>query len=306
MERRTDVRTEIDNARLVTKLSVIGGIVTIVVLLIPTLVLGVINGEFVGSDLFSLGVIPYSLAVVFAFASMIYGMLGTSAAVETEEKQLLEKRSDTHALNVEEDVRFTAGRSFDNYRKYAPYVLSILGALIVAGVLSAFLRHWGARLEAPAGVNPVNGAIVSAVMAALSLFFGAFFVGQSRQPAFRWLRAFGAWLLAGFGLMFVSAFVAAFSSGGSMLDAVVAKVAVWVFGLLGVEFVISFIIEFYRPRTVRELRPIFESRLLSLFTEPGGVMRNVALALDYQFGFKVSGTWLYSFMERYFFPVVLF
>ena len=148
MERRTDVRTEIDNARLVTKLSVIGGIVTIVVLLIPTLVLGVINGEFVGSDLFSLGVIPYSLAVVFAFASMIYGMLGTSAAVETEEKQLLEKRSDTHALNVEEDVRFTAGRSFDNYRKYAPYVLSILGALIVAGVLSAFLRHWGARLEA--------------------------------------------------------------------------------------------------------------------------------------------------------------
>lgn len=78
MERRTDVRTEIDNARLVTKLSVIGGIVTIVVLLIPTLVLGVINGEFVGSDLFSLGVIPYSLAVVFAFASMIYGMLGTS------------------------------------------------------------------------------------------------------------------------------------------------------------------------------------------------------------------------------------
>ncbi|MEI2999545.1 MAG: hypothetical protein V8T86_01380 [Victivallis sp.] len=253
-----------------------------------------------------LGVIPYSLAVVFAFASMIYGMLGTSAAVETEEKQLLEKRSDTHALNVEEDVRFTAGRSFDNYRKYAPYVLSILGALIVAGVLSAFLRHWGARLEAPAGVNPVNGAIVSAVMAALSLFFGAFFVGQSRQPAFRWLRAFGAWLLAGFGLMFVSAFVTAFSSGGSMLDAVVAKVAVWVFGLLGVEFVISFIIEFYRPRTVRELRPIFESRLLSLFTEPGGVMRNVALALDYQFGFKVSGTWLYSFMERSFFPVVLF
>ncbi len=306
MERRTDVRTEIDNARLVTKLSVIGGIVTIVGLLIPTLGFGVINGGVVGSDLFSLGVIPYSLAVVFAFASMIYGMLGTSAAVETEEKQLLEKRSDTHALNVEEDVRFTAGRSFDNYRKYAPYVLSILGALIVAGVLSAFLRHWGARLEAPAGVNPVNGAIVSAVMAALSLFFGAFFVGQSRQPAFRWLRAFGAWLLAGFGLMFVSAFVAAFSSGGSMLDAVVAKVAVWVFGLLGVEFVISFIIEFYRPRTVRELRPIFESRLLSLFTEPGGVMRNVALALDYQFGFKVSGTWLYSFMERSFFPVVLF
>lgn len=306
VERRTDVRTKIDNARLVTKLSFFGGIAVLALLLIPTLFLGVFNGTFVGSDLFSLGVIPYLLAVFFAFASMIYGMLETASAIEDEEKQLLEKRSDTHALNVEEDVRFTAGRSFDNYRKYAPYALSILGALIVAGVLSAFLRHWGSRMEAPSGVNPVNGAVVSAVMAALSLFFGAFFVGQSRQPAFRWLRAFGAWLLCGFGLMFVSAFAAAFSSGGNILDSLAAKAAVWVFGLLGAEFIVNFIIEFYRPRTVRELRPIFESRLLSLFTEPGGVMRNIALALDYQFGFKVSGTWLYSFMERSFFPVVLF
>lgn len=75
--------------------------------------------------------------------------------------------------------------------------------------------------------------------------------------------------------------------------------------MLGAEFVASFVIEFYRPRTLKEQRPIFESRLLALFTEPGGVMRNIASALDYQFGFKVSGTWLYSFLERSFFPLVL-
>lgn len=306
MERKSDIRAEIDNARLMTKLSVIGGIITVVVLLIPVLIFGVIKPDLIGSDVFSLGVIPYSLAVVFAFAAMIYGMLNTSAAQEAEEKQLLEKRNDTHALNVEEDVRFTAGRSFENYRKYAPYVLSILGAVLVAAVLVAFSRYWDGRLEKPAVTGAVYGPVASAVFAALSLFAGAFFVGQSRQPAFRWLRAFGAWLLAGFVIMFLSMIVTVFASSGGRLDTVIARVVFVILAILGAEFIVSFIIEFYRPRTIREMRPIFESKLLSLFTEPGGVMRNIALALDYQFGFKVSGTWIYSFLERSFFPVVLF
>lgn len=306
MERKSDIRAEIDNARLMTKLSVIGGILTAVLLLIPVLIFGVIKPDLIGSDVFALGVVPYSLAVVFAFASMIYGMLATSAAQEAEEKQLLEKRSDTHALNVEEDVRFTAGRSFENYKKYAPYVLSILGAVLVAVLLVSFSRYWNGRLEKPAVAGTVYGPVASAVFAALSLFMGAFFVGQSRQPAFRWLRAFGAWLLAGFGIMFVSMLVTVFASNGGKLDSVAAQVIFVMLAVLGGEFIVSFIIEFYRPRTMREMRPIFESKLLALFTEPGGVMRNIALALDYQFGFKVSGTWLYSFMERSFFPVVLF
>ena len=305
VERKVDVRTAIDNARLLTKLSVIGGILTIVLLLLPTLFCGVVYDKFVSSDLFALGVIPYTLAALFAFAAMVYGMLGTSAAMENEEKQLLEKRSDTHALNVEEDVRFTAGRSFQNYARYAPYVLAVLGALIIGGILLGFYRYWGARITPPTGVNSVRGTVLSGLMAGLSLFSGAFFIGQSRQPSFRWLRAFGAWLLTGFGLMFVSMAVAIFSPNSVTLDALFSKIAVGIFIVLGIEFALSFIIEFYRPRTMKEVRPVFESRFLSFFTEPGGVMRNIAAALDYQFGFKVSGTWLYSFLERSFFPVVL-
>ena len=45
-----------------------------------------------------------------------------------EEKKNREKRKDNRALDVEEDVRFTAGRSFSNFTKYAPYVLAVLGA----------------------------------------------------------------------------------------------------------------------------------------------------------------------------------
>jgi len=69
--------------------------------------------------------------------------------------------------------------------------------------------------------------------------------------------------------------------------------------VLGGELVLSFVIEFYRPRMPGEAeRPLPESRLLALFTEPGGVARNVAASLDYQFGFKVSEVWFYRFLER--------
>jgi len=68
---------------------------------------------------------------------------------------------------------------------------------------------------------------------------------------------------------------------------------------------LSFVSEFYRPRNQMEDRPVYESRLLSIFTEPGGIMRNIADSLDYQFGFKVSKTWIYGFFEKSILPAVL-
>ena len=307
MENKSDSRAAIDNARLMTRLSIIGGIAALV-LLVLTLIFGVIRPEFIGSDVFSLAVIPYVLAALFSLAAMIYGMLGTSASLENEEKLLLEKRRDSRALNVEEDVRFTAGRSFENFRRYTPYVLAILGAVVVGVLLSVFHNYWsGGRLTGKIlPDNALHATVISFVMMLLSVFSGAFFVGQSRSKSFRWLRPVGAWLLAGFGVMFCAMIASLFTHNGmTRIDDLIARVIFWIFAVLGAEFVASFVIEFYRPRTLKEQRPIFESRLLALFTEPGGVMRNIASALDYQFGFKVSGTWLYSFLERSFFPLVL-
>lgn len=144
MASKGDIRAAIDNSRLTTRLSIIGGI-TSLILLVLTLVLGAVKGELVGADVFSLAVIPYSLALLFSISALIYGMLGTGAAIENEEKMLLAGRASTNALNVEEDVRFTAGRSFENYRRFAPYVLSVLAALLVAGLLGYFFRHWAGR-----------------------------------------------------------------------------------------------------------------------------------------------------------------
>ena len=96
-----------------------------------------------------------------------------------------------------------------------------------------------------------------------------------------------------------------YNNGYPKTDYYISQVLFWVFAVLGAEFIINFIVEFYRPRTIEEPRPIFESRFLALFTEPGGVMRNIADTLDYQFGFKVSSTWIYTFIERALFPLLI-
>lgn len=89
MATNNDIRAAIDNSRLTTRLSVFGGIASLL-LLILTIVLGMVRGEAGGADVFSLAVIPFSMALLFSLSSLVFGVLRTSAAQEEEEKQLLE------------------------------------------------------------------------------------------------------------------------------------------------------------------------------------------------------------------------
>jgi regulator of protease activity HflC (stomatin/prohibitin superfamily) len=299
--KKSDIQRDIDSSRLITRMSAASGAVALVMLVLTEVLYA-----FRGGDVFILGSIPYALALLFSVGALFYGVLKTAAALDEEEKALLAKRADTRALDVEEDVRFTAGRSFENYRRFAPYAISVLALLIVGWLL---YRSWGelsGRQFSSLHGDAVHSALISAVMMLLSVFSGAFFVGQSRTEGFRWLRPAGAWLIAGFAVMTVATVTAiCFGNNLVRIDTLLARIVFWILAVLGVELIVNMIIEFYRPRTLKETRPVFESQLLALFTEPGGVMRNVALALDYQFGFKVSGTWLYGFLERSFFPVLL-
>jgi len=69
--------------------------------------------------------------------------------------------------------------------------------------------------------------------------------------------------------------------------------------VLAIETVANFILDFYRPRVEGAFhRPFYDSRLLGIFSEPGGILRSLANAIDYQFGFKVSETWFYKLLGR--------
>jgi len=303
LENKEDFKRTDDRARLLTKLSVIGGIGSLV-LLAAVLILSAKRG----GDMLGLAAVPYAVSLFFSVMALIYGILYGAVQREDEEKRLLAKRMESRALNVDEDVRFTAGRSFSNFTRFAPFVIAVIAVVIIGLMLWRSVSMWNLREGAPVTMSgsPVHTALISAVLMMVSVFAGAFMVGQSRMPGFRWLRPVGAWLLVGFLTLFAAAVSAVFFGNNiTAVDPVISRVFFWIFVILGAEFVVNFVIEFYRPRTLGESRPVFESQLLALFTEPGGVLRNIASALDYQFGFKVSGTWIYGFIERSFFPVLI-
>jgi len=76
--------------------------------------------------------------------------------------------------------------------------------------------------------------------------------------------------------------------------------------ILGLETLVNYVLDFYRPRAAGQIqRPFYDSRLLGMFSEPGGILRSLANAIDYQFGFKVSETWFYRLLGRIVLPLVL-
>lgn len=75
--------------------------------------------------------------------------------------------------------------------------------------------------------------------------------------------------------------------------------------VLGVETLLNFVLDIYRPRaTGIEPRAAFDSRLLGLIAEPGGIAKSIADAVNYQFGFQVSQTWFYQLLQRTALPLV--
>jgi len=189
-----------------------------------------------------------------------------------------------------------------------PVLTALLGAgLLVAAIL--LWRHWTKLPEISPVREPLQYCVLSFILFLSGLLLGSFLVGSSREPAHRWLRPGGAWLYLAGGMNLLAGLALLATHWGvkvARLDLRAGRIGLIALMILAAEMILSVIIEFYRPRTAgEEDRPVFESRLLALFTEPGGLVRNLAVALDYQFGFRVSDVWFYRFLERTLAPFVL-
>ncbi len=319
MESKSKISANIQGSRTLIKLASASGILSLA-LLIGCSVLAIGDSVFIKSSVFAMGIIPCAMTLLFSLGALFYGILGLNSAQEEEEKFLLLKRKETASIiNVDEDVRFTATKTFDNYKRFAPYVLAIGGAVLLGALLAYFYYQWNvaapkslianefSEFAAENHATHTQVAVIAIVGMVICAFAGAFFSGQSRVSVFRYLKVVGAYLYVAFGVMLLACIGEITKNYGVLewYEHVIRMVIFVIFVILGVELIINFIIEFYRPRTLQENRPIFESKLLSIFTEPGGVMRNIAETLDYQFGWKVSGTRIYSFIEKALFPLLI-
>ena len=151
-------------------------------------------------------------------------------------------------------------------------------------------------------------AVYMTAVAFVGFLISRYATGMSAEPDWKPLRAGGSFLLGIAVLCFALAVALALANFQIF---VVIKVLNFVLPIcltiLGVETALNVILDIYRPRLRGQYsRSAFDSRLLGIINEPGGVFRSAAGAIDYQFGFKVSQTWFYKLLERAILPLVLF
>lgn len=234
---------------------------------------------------------------------------------EQEKLDMSQLTSDQQASTIfqaktERDVLFTAAQNrLDMLEKWfipifsgviAVYQISI--GLYLLNVLHSALQNDQKQ--------PLLCAIFLMAMAFVSFLLSRYATGMSAEPKWKPLRAGGSAMLCAallcFGVAIVLAVVHLFSSLEFLTD-IAATVISGLLIVLGAETALNLIMDIYRPRLKGQYsRSAFDSRLLGIINEPGGILRSAADAIDYQFGFKVSQTWFYKLLEQAIVPLILF
>jgi len=156
--------------------------------------------------------------------------------------------------------------------------------------------------------HPQLIAVFMIFVAFVGFLISRYATGMSTQEKWKPLRA-GASSFVGTAIL---AFCLAVSLSLAQFKInVVINVFGWVIPVLiivlGVEISLNSIFDIYRPRIAGQYsRSAFDSRLLGLFSESGGIFHTFASTIDYQFGFKVSQTWFYKLLEKAIIPLMVF
>ncbi|MGD2174735.1 MAG: SPFH domain-containing protein [Candidatus Brocadiaceae bacterium] len=242
---------------------------------------------------------------------LVHGRQRRLARQEQEElEQLRETRLSEEIFEDTELDTMRASTALLIFEKYVVLVATLLlsGALLFASYYVYSYLFAGGRPGVPPGVEkPVVVAVGMIFIAFLGFLIGKYSAGLAQAQEFRLLRAAGGYMLGNvLACVLIVISMGMYHFGVSWGETIVTYAIPAGMGLVGLELILNLILDIYRPRVPGKVRrPPYDSRLLGLFAEPGGVLKTVAATLDYQFGFQVSETWFYRFMERAIVPLAL-
>ncbi|BAM03720.1 SPFH domain-containing protein [Phycisphaera mikurensis] len=176
--------------------------------------------------------------------------------------------------------------------------------------------------------NPAAGGLpvllVAAAMALVGFLIARYTAGMTRAPIWSLLRGGAAYLMGNVVVLVGIAIAAAIELTGNRWGYAVMTLAVpAVMIVLGLEVLFSLLLSVYRPQSARTAasgevadgvpatphpgersRAAFDSRLLGWLTRPESLGRIVAETLDYQFGFDVSRSGVYTMARKALLPLL--
>jgi modulator of FtsH protease HflK len=253
------------------------------------------------------------LGIPFWFLSLLYIRQQRMAAEEEIEwdRLLAERKAkggEGALFEVEEGEAFLQRHRLQKMERWWLQIGSLVVFLALGGACFLLFR---AKAVTAAALKTDNALIAAGYLAAeaFALFlFGMYAGGMAKEKTWRDLRAGASFTMFCFASSLATlASVLLANYGFPHADVVVAIAINVLFGLLALEILLNFVINIYRPRLPGAVaRYAYDSRWLELVTHPSSILRTVASTLDYQFGFKVSDTWFYRFLEQAIAPILLF
>lgn len=256
-----------------------------------------------------------SACLALGFFTVITALLWGTAMLHTRQKRLAEEEerdlAETEkrgALFEDQDLGTLSAKA--GLRRLELYLLpaatAIIAGLLIAAGIYLYARWWK---EPPGDVTsffmPV--AIPFGFGSGL-LFYGMYVKGMTSVTGWRLLRGgSSAMLFSAFGCFLISVTLILNYLGVPYLEKIAAWVIAVMTGVTGIELIFSMIAGIFVPRVPgAEVVPPYYSRMLDMITSPRDILKSVADIVDYQFGFRVSETWFYGFLEKAIMPLLLF
>jgi len=283
------------------------GLVNMLGLLVACVVAAVI-GKIANSATSAVGAVFLGMGFLVAAISYFQMRLENREHLEQLEFQEIAKDRNRSALFDESgDDTFLAKKARQQFERFfVPAFTTLLG--IGQAFAAYFLWKWLPDAGLPDLTKAPLVMVAFSAFAVVLFMLGKYSSGVARLDKLRLLRPGGAYLLLGSVICVVV--VVSFAAGRfdfPGLDSLLARIMVVLLVLSTIETLINLILELYRPRTTnRAERALYESRLIGLLGQPVGLVSTAAQALDYQFGFKVSETWFYKFLEKALAWLILF
>jgi len=231
--------------------------------------------------------------------------LARLAADEKRDQAMFVKESGGATLfqKVDQEEPFSIARSREQFEAWIiPWVAPLFGL----GLL-----YWAWRLfgHLPWNLSEPSRAALSASLlggCAFALFLTSrFLLGLSRHADGRLLRGPGILTgLACWGTVLGLAGAMAEHFGFDQADEWAARVMIIATGILGLESLLNSLLSIYSHQRAAQVTT-YESKLGALAVDPGVLTKSMTEAMDYQFGFSFSQTWIFKILQRAIIPLII-
>jgi regulator of protease activity HflC (stomatin/prohibitin superfamily) len=225
-------------------------------------------------------------------------------ALEAETLAAQSARATTVFEESADDLRVAAKRLRGLHKYFVPAASLVVAAGFIG--IGMWRLEGGRELIDPDKFRvygrPGWAISIAVLLAVAGFLFARYIAGMAKQKLWANLRAGGAQSMgaAVLGVAMIVGHIFAFA--GNMVVLRYLPSAFAVLGLvLGAEILLNFVLNLYRPRARDQMpRPAMESSLLGFLAAPDKIADTLGGAVNYQFGFDVTGSWFYQLLSRSF------